>query len=160
MASGVFNIARGRVAHYASQAGVGNAAIITVLLQDTGLEADDVLRDHDDLGAILGSTNTECDFTNYARQTITSVTPTIDDGTNTLDEAVGSLTYNDAGGTTDNNISKILFCFDPDTTVGTDADLIPLTFHEPSTTPPVVTDGSTITFNENADGFYGSIDQP
>lgn len=152
MADGKFNIALGRIGYYASQAGVGNAAFIVVLLQDTGLEADDTLNNYDTLAAILAATNTECDFTNYSRKTITSVTEDLDDTANTKDEAIGDLAYTDAGGTTDNTISKILVCWDPDTTAGTDANIVPLTHHDAS----VTTDGSTVTFTEHADGFWGS----
>jgi hypothetical protein len=152
MANDVFNIARGRIGYYATQAGVGNAAFIVVLLQNTGLEADDTLNNHDTLAAVLAAANTECDFTNYARTVITSVTPDLDDTANTLDEVIGNLVYTDAGNGTNNTISKILVCFDADTTGGTDANIVPLTYHDAS----VTTDGSTVTFTEDAAGFWGS----
>lgn len=152
MADGKFNIALGRIADYAAQAGVGNAAFVVVLLK--AAEVDDTLNNYDDLGALLAAAgNTECDFTNYLpRKTITVVTETLDDTGNTKDESIGDLVYTDAGGATNNSIVKILICFDPDTTVGTDADIVPLTHHDAS----VTTDGSTVTFTENASGFWGS----
>lgn len=152
MASDTFNIGRGRIGYYATQVGVGNAAFVVVLLQDTGLEADDTLNNHDDLASILAATNTECDFTNYSRTVITSVTTDLDDTANTLDQLIGDLVYTDAGNGTNNNIAKILVCFDPDTTTGTDSDIVPLTYHDAS----VTTDGSTVTFTEDASGFWGS----
>lgn len=151
MADGKFNIALGRIGYYATQAGVGNAAFIVVLLKVT--EADDTLNNYDDLGTLLAAAgNTECDFTNYARKTITVVTADLDDTANTLDEAIGDLVYTAAGGATNNSIVKILVCYDADTTAGTDSNIVPLTHHDAS----ITTDGSTVTFTENASGFWGS----
>ena len=150
MASDVFNIARGRIGYYATQAGVGNAAFVVVALKV--VEADDTLNNYDTLSALLAGSNTECDFTNYARETITTVTPDLDDTANTLDEAIGNLVYTDAGGASNNDIVKLIVCFDADTTSGTDANIVPLTYHDAS----VTTDGSTVTFTEHADGFWGS----
>jgi hypothetical protein len=42
---------------------------------------------------------------------------------------------------TGNAISAVVICYDPDTTTGTDSDLIPLTKHDVSLTP----DGNNFT---------------
>jgi hypothetical protein len=151
MANVVANVALGRGAHYASQVGVGNAALVVVLLQ--AAEADDALRDHDDLAALLAVTgNTEATFTNYARIIRTTGTVTVDDVANTVAADTADFTWTDAGGATNNTLVKLLICYDPDTTVGTDADIIPLTLHDYAET----TTGSTITATVDAAGYYGA----
>lgn len=139
MADGVFNIAKGKVAYYAGLP-AANDALIVVLLKSTGLQADDTLNNHDDLAALLAAGNVECDFTNYARKTASNVTVTVDDTNNRVDVDFDDLAYASAGGTTNNTIGKLLVCYDNDTTSGTDANIVPLTYHDISFT----TTGSTL----------------
>ena len=128
MADGVFNIAKGRIAYFSDQAGVGNAALILVLLKT--VETEDTLNNYDDLGALIGVGNVEADFTNYARKTITAATVSVDDTGNSVKSVVADQTYTAAGGASNNTLAKALLCFDPDTTAGTDANLVPLTYHD------------------------------
>jgi hypothetical protein len=145
----VFNIALGQVKYYASLPAASDALVI-VLLQSTGLDADDTLRDFDDLAAILGA-NTECNFTNYARiSRTTGITPTVDDTNNRLDIDIADFTWSSAGGATNNTIAKLLICYDGDTGAGTDSNIIPLTAHSYDET----TSGSDITAVVAATGFY------
>jgi len=120
----VFNIAKGRVNELA-KLGAANDALILVLLKNTGLESDATLQDYDTLSAILAATNDECDFTNYARRTLASVVVTPNDTPNTQ-----SADAADPSGWTASGASQIagaaIICYDPDTTGGTDADLVPL----------------------------------
>jgi len=152
VADGVFNIAKGRVRGYTDQVGVGNAALVVVLLKSAGIEADDALNNHDTLAAILAAANDEADFTNYARKVVTSVTPTVDDTANDLDLVIGNQEWTSAGGASNNTLAKILVCFDPDTTGGTDSAIVPLTYHDFA----VTTDGSNLTAEEPANGFFGA----
>jgi hypothetical protein len=147
MANQVMNIAKGRFVHY-STLPAANDALILVLLQDTGLDADDVLNNFDDLGALLAA-NTEADFTNYARKTITSVTVTVDDTGNLVDVDFADQTFTAAGGGTDNLILKAIVCYDPDTTGGADSAIIPLSHHDLN----VQTDGNNFTIELAAAGF-------
>lgn len=135
MADVVFNIAKGRIAHYASQAGVGNAALILVPIETTGIESDATLIDYDDLGTLLAAANNE--QTTMGRKTITSVTVTVDDTNNRVALDFADQTYTSATG---NAISAFLVCYDADTTAGTDSNIIPLTKHDFVATP----DGSNI----------------
>lgn len=128
MAEFVFNISKGRFMEWVDLPET-NDAFIGVLLQSTGLEADDVLVDYDDLAAILASTNTECDFTGYARFTLSGVAPLNPD---TTDEA--GFDADDPAPITNTGASSqasaaLLICYDPDTTAGTDADIVPVTHH-------------------------------
>lgn len=149
MADGVFNIAKGKIAYYAGLPAT-NDALIVVLLKATGLEADGTLVDHDDLAALLAAANDEADATNYARKTVTaSVTVTVDDTNNRVDIDLPDQVWTNLGGATNNSIAKLLVCYDPDTTGGTDSSIIPLTHHDFA----VTTDGSTVTAQINAAGF-------
>lgn len=151
MADFVFNIALGMEKRYASLPETSDALVI-VLLKAAGLEADDVLRDYDTLSALLAASNDECDFTNYSpRKSITSVTPTVDDAADQYRAVIGDITWTSAGGATNNQIGKLLVCYDPATGTGTDADLVPVTAHDWS----VTTNGQNITADEPDEGFIG-----
>lgn len=149
MANGVFNIARGRAGYYSSLP-AANDALIVVLLKSSGLEADDTLNNYDDLAALLAAANDEADFTNYARKSLTSATLTVDDTNNRLDVDIADQTWTSAGGASNNTLGKLLVCYDPDTTGGTDSTVIPLTYHDFTAT----TDGNDLTAQIAAAGYY------
>jgi hypothetical protein len=148
-----FNIAKGKVKYYA-ELPAANDALIVVLLKTTGLQADATLADYDDLGTLLAAANDECDFTNYTRKTLASVTNTVDDTNNWLDTDAADFTYTAAGGAANNGISKALICYDPDTTTGTDSSIIPLTGHAFTAT----TDGNDLVVTVATGGFYRAQD--
>jgi hypothetical protein len=136
MANIVFNIALGYVKRYAEQVGTGNAALILVPIETSGLEADSVLRDKDDLAAVLvGTTNEQ---TTMGRKTVTACTITVDDTNDRVALDFADQTWTAPTG---NAISKLLICFDADTTTGTDANIVPLTLHDLALTP----DGNNFT---------------
>ncbi|MGH2663685.1 MAG: hypothetical protein ACRDH8_12965 [Actinomycetota bacterium] len=146
MADGVFNIALGRFAHYASLPAAADA-IIVAILQTTGLQADATLRDHDDLGALLGAANDEPTNTGYARKTVTAVTVTVDDTNERVDVDHADQTWTGVAAGT--NWSKLLENYDGDTGAGADANIIPVSFHDFAVTP----DGSDITAQYAAAGI-------
>jgi hypothetical protein len=157
MANGVFNIAKGRVNGYHSRVNdndPANSALIVVLLKVT--EVDATLEDYDDLATLLAAAgNTEADFTNYARKTLTDTdigATTVDDTNNNQRADIPDQTWTSAGGTTDNTLVKLLVCYDSDTTGGTDSNIIPLTFHDFSTT----TNGNDLTAVVNANGYFSA----
>ncbi|MCX4575611.1 hypothetical protein OHB41_20945 [Streptomyces sp. NBC_01571] len=136
MANIVFNIALGRLAYYASLPAT-NDALIMVPLEASGLVADSTMRDYDDLSTLLaGATNEQT--SNMTRKTLTSVTVTVDDTNDRVAIDSADVTWTAATG---NAIGAVVICYDPDTTTGTDSDLIPLTKHDVSMTP----DGSDFT---------------
>jgi hypothetical protein len=146
---GVFNIARGRLAYYASLPAT-NDALVVVLLKSAGLEADDTLNNHDDLAALLAAANDEADAANYTRKTVTaSITVTVDDTNNRVDMDMPDLTWTALGGATNNTLGKLLVCYDPDTTGGTDSTVVPLTYHD----CVVSTDGTDVLVQFAAAGF-------
>lgn len=149
------NPAKGRVAELVQRVldnDPANAAIVIVALQ--AAEADDTLRSYATLSAMLAQAgNTEATFTNYARVVYTdadAVTRVVDNVNDRVDCDFPDFTYTAAGGTVDNSLVKQIPCFDPDTTGGTDADLIPLTHHD----FVQATNGGDITGQVDAAGFF------
>jgi hypothetical protein len=137
----VANVSLGEVKKYAKLDGGANDALLVVLLKSSGLEADNTLRDYDDLAAILGAANDEADATNYARKTVTSVSITVDDTNNRVDCDFADQTWTSLGGASNNTVGKLLVCYDPDTTGGDNSSVVPLTAHSFDLT----TDGSDVT---------------
>lgn len=144
MADIVFNIAKGKVAYYASLP-AANDALIVVPVEATGLETDATLKDYDDLASLLaGSTNEQ---TTIGRKTAASVAITVDDTNDRVDIDVADITWTAATG---NALGALIVCYDPDTTGGTDSTLVPLTKHGFAVTP----DGTDIVATIAAAGFY------
>jgi len=137
MANIVFNIAKGRSVELylrVKSSDPTNSAFILVPLETSGLESDAVLKDKDDLAAVLsGATNEQ---TTMGRKTLTdaelAALPAPDDGNDRYDISLPTVTWEDATG---NAISKILVCYDPDTAGGTDSAIIPLTMFDLVATP-------------------------
>ena len=116
--------------------------------------ADAVLEDFDDLAAILADAGVdEADFTNYARKVLTDAdvsAPTPDDTNNRQEADIPDQTYTSAGGALNNSLVKLLLCYDPDTTSGTDSAIVPLTHHD----FVVTTDGNNLQATINPSGFF------
>lgn len=146
MADLMFNIGRGS----AIKAYEDGDDFIVVLLKVA--EADDTLRDYDTLAAVLAGANTEADFTNYARKTITnaSISVTYDDTGNDAQLDFPDQTWTSAGGASNNTLVKLLVCVDG----ASDAARLPLTLHDFS----VTTDGNDLTAQLATAGFYSSTD--
>lgn len=144
MADIVFNIAKGRVAHYATLP-AANDALIAVPLEVTGLASDATIRDHDTLAQVLSGGTVE--QTTLGRKTLTGVTVTVDDTNDRVDVDCADITWTAATG---NATGALVICYDPDTTGGTDADLVPLVKLDMAATPA----GGDLTYTVNSAGFY------
>ena len=144
MADTVFNIAKGKVAQLATLP-AANDALIAVPIETTGIEADGTLQDYDTLSALLAGASNE--QTTMGRKTLASVTVTVDDTNNRVDVDCADITWTAATG---NAISAIVVCYDPDTTGGTDADLVPLVKLDAVATPA----GGDITYQVASGGFF------
>lgn len=142
MGTFTFNIALGKVNAYVERVDSNdpaNSAIIVVPI-DRGAATDATLKDMDTLAAVLGAV-TERNTNNWNRKTLTDsdltaplrTTPTTGRGGH------GDLLW--SPGPTSGNVTDLLFCYDPDTTSGTDAGIVPLTCHAWAITP----DGSEVT---------------
>lgn len=128
MAAIVANVSKGRAVEFYSRvesADPANCALILVPIETVGLEADAVLIDKADLDAWLtGATNEQ---TSMGRKTLTAAEldalPAPDNTNDRYEISLPTVTWTAATG---NQISKILVCYDSDTTAGTDADIIPI----------------------------------
>jgi len=137
MADGIFNISKGRGVEFyyrVKNNDPANSAFIVVLLKLAGLEADDLLDNYDDLAALLAAASDEADFTNYARKTISDAAlaaiPSPDDTNNRRDVDLPDQTWTTAGGATNNSLGKAIVCYDSDTTSGTDAAIVPVSYYD------------------------------
>src|SRR3989304_260017 len=149
MANQIFNIALGRVAELYNRVDTNdpaNSALIIVLLASTGIETDAVLKDKDDLAAVVSGTTNEATNTGYARKVLTDadiVAFAPDDTNDRVDLDIPDQTWTAilAG----DGWSDVVVSYDSDTTVGTDANIVPLTQHDFAVTP----DGSDIIMQVN-----------
>lgn len=154
MADFVFNIAKGRINELHNQINAnnpGNSALVVVLLKQA--EADAGMKDRDDLGAILANGSVEADFTNYARKVFTDADindSAIDDANDRREADIPDPTWVGAGGAVNNNLVKLLICYDADTTQGNDTNLVPLTAHD----FVISTNGSDLVAQIAAAGYF------
>jgi hypothetical protein len=152
----VFNIAKGRVVELYNHV-KGNSpaasALVVVAVKATGIETDAVLRDYDDLSALLAAANDEATNTGYARKVLTDADlvalPAPDDTNDRYDIDLPDQTWA-AVQATGGAWGALIVCYDADTAAGTDANLLPLTKHDFAVTP----DGSDIVAQINAAGFF------
>jgi hypothetical protein len=142
MADGVFNIAKGAAAEMVRD-GATNVGIMLLKAN----EAEATLRDRADLAAILANGSTEADFTNYARKTGLTGTITVDNTNDRVDIDLADQTWTLAGGGTNNTLTKLIVFYQ---NAAADATRVPLTHHDFA----AVTDGSDLTAQLNAAGFY------
>jgi hypothetical protein len=154
MANFVFNIAKGRVAELYNRVDSNdpaNSALIVVVLAVAGLESDATLLDKADLAALVSGTTNEVTNTGYARKVLTdtSIVAFAPDNTNDrVDLDIPDLVW--TGVAAGDGWSKLVVCYDSDTTAGTDANIVPLTAHDFAVTP----DGSDITAQIAVAGFF------
>lgn len=155
MANDLFNFARGKIGYYAADAlglSGANSRIVLVVLEAT--EAEDTLNNYDDLGTLLAATgNTEWTPTAYSRKehAAADVTSSVDDTANTAKAVIDTDdTWTSVSG---NASTDALVCWDGDNATGTDANIIPLTYHDFVVTP----NGGNITADhDQTNGFWGS----
>jgi hypothetical protein len=128
MANIVFNVSLGRVASLAALP-AANDALVMVPLESSGLVADSTMRDYDTLADLLAGASNE--QATVGRKTL-SVSVTVNDTADRVEADATDVTWTSPTG---NAIGAVVICYDPDTTGGTDADLIPLTKHDVTWTP-------------------------
>lgn len=149
MASITANIAKGRAAELYERVNTNDPAnsalIIGVLV--AGGDTLATLQDYDTIAAMLAGPSTEAAVAGYARKVLTDVdlaawTP--DDTNNRVLLGLPLQTWSPNTGET----WDIAFvAYDNDTTAGTDANLVPITYHEMregGTAMPTITGGSIV----------------
>lgn len=147
MAQYVSNVAKGRGNELHLRAKNGdpaNAAIIIVAIVSS--DTAEALKDADTLAAIIALTSTvEATNTGYARKALSGA----DLNALVLDDTGNDQTAGFANNQTwsavaaGSNWTHLVFCYDSDTTAGTDANIVPVTIHDFAKTP----DGSDIVLN-------------
>lgn len=154
MANQVFNVALGRVAELYNRVDTNdptNSVIVIVALDSSGIQSDAALKDMDTLSALLAGSTDEVTNSGYARKVLNNtdiVAFAPDDTNNRVDLDIPDQTWTSVGAGT--NWSDVVICYDPDSTSGTDASIIPMTMHDFVTTPS----GSDITLEVGSNGFY------
>lgn len=154
MANFVFNIAAGRGIEFYNRVksnDPANSALIIMVLATAGLESDSVLKDKDSFADIVAGTTNEVTNTNYARKVLTDVElaalPAPDDANDRYDVDMPDQEW--VGVAAGDGWSKLIVGYDPDTTGGTDAAIIPIAAYDFVFTP----DGSNIQAVIDAAGF-------
>jgi hypothetical protein len=143
MADLIFNVAKGKIAFFASLP-AANDAIIVVPIEAAGLESDATLKDYHDLATLLAASNNE--QTTMGRKTAAGVSATVDDANDRVDITASDVTWTAATG---NAVGALLVCYDPDTTTGSDSDLVLLSKHDFAVTPG----GGNVTAQIQSPGF-------
>jgi len=152
----VFNIAKGRVAELVKRVEDGDPANarVKVVAIARGAATDATMKDYDTLAALLGDVAVaEVTNTGYSRKTLTStqLSVTTDDTGDDVEVAGGNLDFGAI--TAGDNWTDLVFCYIPDgVTPGADSTAVPLTNH----TFAITTDGTNVTANEPAGGFFGA----
>lgn len=147
----VFNIALGRVAEFYNRVDTDDPAnaVLVIVVINAGATTDATFKDLDTLAQVLAN-STERNTNGWHRKTLTEadlVAFAPDDVNDRVDLDIPDQTWTavaPAGGAS----TDLVFCFDRDSTAGTDADIIPMTLHDFEVTP----DGSDITAQVNV--FY------
>ena len=138
----VFNIAKGRPV----QQGITDATKFGILLLKVA-ETDATLIDYDTVAAILAGSNTEANFTNYARKTGITATVTVDDTNDRTDVDMADQTWTSAGGATNNSLVKLIVYYEVS---ASDAGRVPVSAHDFVAT----TDGNDLVAVIATAGFY------
>lgn len=141
MANGIFNIAKGAFVEKFRD-GAANGLIMLLKVN----EAEGALKDYDTVAAMLAGSNTECDFTNYARKTGLTGSITIDDTNDRVDLDVPDQTWTTAGGATNNSITKLILAYEES---AADSGRVPISHQDFVAT----TDTSDLTAQINASGI-------
>lgn len=140
MGAFVFNVAKGRVAELYNRVKSGdpaNSALVLVAI-NAGAATDATMKDYGTLETLLGDASVaEVTNSGYARKVLAAADlaaiPAPDNANDRVERSLPTQTWAAvAAGTA---WTDIVVCYDPDTTSGTDADLIPLTLFDFPQTP-------------------------
>lgn len=155
MAEGVFNRSLGRGAEWVERVNANdpaNSVIVWDLLATTGLETDAVLKDKDSFSDLVVGTTNFATGTGWARKTYDQaggLAITYDDTNDRVDIDQPDMTWTAVANAAD-DVSKLVSGYDSDSTVGTDANILPWTHHDFVIQP----DGSDVTAQIATAGFF------
>lgn len=156
MADFIFNRSKGRLVEFAERINANDPAnsVFQIALWNT-TATDATLRDLDTVAQIESDANT-AELTsgtnaNYARKTIndaSGMTITYDDTNDRVDVDIADQTWTALGAGT--AITDLSSAYDSDSTGGTDANQIPVSWHD----FPITPDGSDVTAVINSAGLF------
>ena len=153
MADIVFNIGLGRIVEWYNRVDGNdptNAVLVIIALVSTDTDA--AVKDVDTVSALLALTNTaEATNTNYARKVLSDTDLTAyspDDANDRADLDIPDQTWSSVG--SGDNWTDLCIAYDSDSTGGTDANIIPATWHDFS----VTSDGNDIIAQIASAGFF------
>lgn len=144
-----FTATADKIGWYVEQAADGTGDIVALLFKSGG-ETDGALTDRATLSAVK-SNNTECDFTNYSAGGKVCAAPAraVDATGDRVTLSVESpIVWSNAGGTSNNNVGRIIYCYRP-ASGSTNAQILPLMATDISAT----TNGNDLQVSLHADGF-------
>ena len=145
MADFAYNRGKGRGTEWAERVNANdpaNSVLVIAVLATAGIETDAVLIDKDDLAAIVSGTTDEVTNAGYARKVLdqtSGITITYDDTNDRVDIDIPDQTWTAVAAGSGWN--DVVILYDSDSTLGTDAVILPITQHDFVLTP----DGSDIT---------------
>jgi hypothetical protein len=151
----IFNRAKGRFAEWAERVNASdptNAVFNWRLIASTGVETDAVLKDLDDWSALVAGTTNFATNTGATTKTLDQtggITITYDDTNDRVDVDCPDQTWTGLANDGTGAISDVTSGYDSDSTAGTDANILPLSFHDFAITP----DGSDVTAQIATAGF-------
>lgn len=131
----VFNMGKGRFVEYAIRINANdptNSVFVLDLLATSGLEADSVLIDKDDFGAVVSGATNYATGTGWARKSLDQsggITVTVDDTNDRTDVDIPDQTWTAVADAAD-DVSRLVSGYDSDSTGGTDANIIPVSCHD------------------------------
>jgi hypothetical protein len=135
MANFSFDVALGReveLYNRVNDSDPTNAVLVLVALAHAGLQADAVLRTHATLSALLAASNNEVTNPGYYSRIILDDTDlaayTVDTTNHLINLPLADQTF--IGIEAGDSWSKLLICYDPDSTGGTDANIVPMCAHD------------------------------
>jgi hypothetical protein len=150
----VFNISKGKVAELAARVNANdptNAVLLVIPVLASGVETDAVIRDKDTVSDVFSGATDEATAGGWNRKTLDQtggVTITTDDTNDRQDVDCPDQTWTAVAAA--NNTSDLMFAYDSDSAAGTDANVVPCTWHDFA----VTTDGSDITAQIATAGFF------
>lgn len=129
-----FNVSLGREVEFYNRVDSNdpaNSALILMVLAESGLETPATLKDKTSFAALVSGTTNEVTNTGYARKTLTDAALSaysIDNTTDSVTLAIPVQTF--ATISAGDTWAMAVLGYDPDTTGGTDSDIIPITAHD------------------------------
>jgi hypothetical protein len=155
MANQVFNRSLGRGTEWSERVNANdpaNSVIVIDNLATSGLESDAVLKDKDSFSDLVSGATNFATGTGWSRKVLDQtggIVITYDDTNDRVDIDIPDQTWTAVANAAD-DVSRLVFGYDSDSTAGTDANILPWTSHDFVIQP----DGSDVTAQVPSPGFF------